>query len=160
MTTTSTSLTLAGLIIDLVGAFILSVEAIGIDRVQAWGDALRLFPNAPRAAGSSTFTDPRRILSGVLGGFGSAVGYWTYQYVAKHFATGVAVQMASAVLGAIAGMAGSLVVLAGCRAMALFLLHAQARARRQSAGTLGFAFLAIGFALQFAGTLMSALISN
>jgi len=161
MPTLSTSLILFGLILDIVGVFILSVEAIGVDRVQKWGKAARLFPFAPRPPEKSTFSDPARFVSGAFAALGGGVGFLIYQRLPQSYRDDALLRFGFAALGSIASCAALFLFLVACRALAMLLLDAQLRTRRKAAGLFGFVLLAIGFILQFAGTLLAAIkISN
>ena len=143
--------TLSGLVLDIIGAFVLAIEAIGLDRVQEWGRRLTAFIESQRTRlvnqGVAVLVLFVMITSGIftsnLHQAGTtnriAIGLlWVLLAILLTYAI-------SFILGSIAHNLGAI------------LLALQARARRQSVGLLGFGLLLVGFLLQFIGTLWGAL---
>jgi hypothetical protein len=144
-----TIISLAGLVFDILGAFILGVEAIGPDRVQQWGLSVKTY-----------LTDERRE---------RAIPLVTLILLNAIVWTGIIltaeptypVWWDNLVIDILLAAVGSSLILTGlafaCAKLGAFLLDIQSRVRRRAAGLLGFAFLGTGFVFQFTGTLWQAL---
>ena len=133
-----TILTLTGLVVDIIGAFILAVEAIGVDRVRDWRGRLW----------GDSWTTP--IIGWVVTG---AILFWLVRaglYPLEEWwfrgatAFGILLGVGIAMIGIL-------------ELTERFMSAAELSTRRRAAGLLGFTLLAAGFALQFAGTLWGAL---
>jgi hypothetical protein len=158
------SLVLIGLVVEIIACFILSIEAIGLDRVTRWTQALSLL--------RSDLTDEQkerpffsrgsqipRIFTGLTTGLSVVINYyyirrseaylnWWQQYLA--------LLIGSLVLGLVAASIyeGSLY---GLKATINALRAIESRSRARTSGILGFLLLLLGFILQFSGTLGQAL---
>jgi hypothetical protein len=153
---------LAGLVAEIIGGFILALDAIGLERIARWVASLRR--TREEMAGEqvrkrSTFTDPNRFIAGIGAASGGAAGYLVSErlpvWVAHlpRIVSLIGIIMVAGVFASIIGVA--------LYQSALFLLHhitnslwrLEQRARIRTNGLLGFGLLFIGFLLQFVGTL-------
>lgn len=154
---------MAGLSVEVVGAFVLAAEAIGVERIQSW--AANLSRTRAEMAGTeprrgSTFLDPNRFIVGLGSAGGGAFGYWlSFRVPAwpSEIAAKAAVVVAGALAGAIFGVVLYIGALATLRTGAHALKRLEARIRFRAVGLLGFGLLFVGFVLQLIGTLIDGL---
>src|ERR1041384_7012109 len=156
-------LILVGLAVEITGAFILAADAIGLARLAAWAADLREVRGAvtgEKPWARSTFLDPNRFISAIGAGGGVIIGAkWLDPMFSGH-SRWVAVPL-SALIAAIVGIFVALVLtrvmIIIIQLIASSLLRLESRVRVHATGVLGFGLLFLGFALQFAGTLMDGL---
>lgn len=162
-------LMLVGLIFEIFGAFILAVDAIGLERFDGWIAQLRGLRAeiaGEKKRGGSTFSDPRRFIAGIASAAGSVAGFtvfhyfplWTAQFsnTATHFAAALIGSVFAAVLGVFLTWA----ILMSLHMLSTFLQKLRNRAEIHAVGLLGFGLLFAGFVFQFSGTLGDMLIKR
>ncbi len=156
-------LILAGLSVEVVGAFVLAAEAIGVERIHSWADNLsrtraKMARTEPRRG--STFLDPNRFIAGLGSAGGGAFGYWLSFRVPPwlpEIAAKAAAVVAGGLAGAIFGVVLYLGALSTLRTGAHVLKCLEARVRFRAVGLIGFGLLLVGFVLQLIGTLIDGL---
>ncbi len=152
-------ITLTGMFIEIIGAFALSAEAIGLDRLWGWVRALSVFRE--RSSGreepppdSALRPNAQRILMACTCGIGSGVGTYLGTHppgFASHLPR-LAFGLFAALLGGIVAVLVYQIILAACSALIALLSVVESRTRAKSVGVVGFVLLLFGFILQFAGT--------
>jgi hypothetical protein len=157
-------LVLIGLVVEIIACFILSLEAIGLERVVRWAKAISILRH--KMLTSTEETDlPILSVSGclirglyifpVLGtGFIAFLVINYEQYMDSlpwHLGFVVAIMGFPATM--LVGLGLFLGLAWGFGVVALSLLKLEAGTRARSSGILGFLLLLLGFTLQFAGTL-------
>ena len=152
-------ITLTGMLIEIIGAFVLSAEAIGLDRLAAWIRALSLFRN--RSSGreqsppdSALRPNAQRILMACTCGTGAGFGTYLGTHppgFASHWPR-LSYGLLAALLGGIVSVLVYQVVLVACSCIISLLLAVERRTRSKTVGVVGFLLLLAGFILQFAGT--------
>ena len=153
---------MAGLSVEVVGAFVLAAEAIGIERIHSWADSLsrtraEMAGTKPRRG--STFLDPKRFIAGLGSAGGGAFVFWLWlsfrvpPWLPEIAATADAV-VAGGLAGAIFGVVLYLGALSTLRTGVHVLKRLEARVRFRAVGLLGFGLLFVGFMLQLIGTLI------
>jgi hypothetical protein len=157
-------ITLVGLLVEIVGAFVLAAEAIGLHRISAWVRALSLF--RARSAGrrkeapdSALHPNAQRICvactSGIGAGFGSYLGTHPPSFV-SHIPR-LAFGLSAAALGGVVAVFAYQIILIICAIAIRLLLVVERRTRNRTVGVVGFVLLFLGFVLQFVGTLLQLL---
>ena len=164
-------LILAGLVSEILGCLTLSIDAIGIDRVERWMRSLTMFREVysrqrERPKDSITRPGPHRIMFAgivaIISGFAALFG----SFIAIHpptwlpYTPTIILIPLAGIVGGILGIAIQFAVVYAVLAIALLLKIAAERSERRTAGVVGFALLFIGFVIQFAGTLNQAITSN
>jgi len=151
---------LVGLILELAGAFLLAVEAIGIDRIRDWrrlGAERASWVLEPKKTGMMARRSLEArlrwlptILVGTASGLGAYAGGGLALFVKQH--------AGPAWLSILAGLAGITVgaffidaVVLVLRGITFLLGSVEASAERRTIGISGFFFLAVGIALQVFG---------
>jgi hypothetical protein len=141
-------LTLAGILVELVGGLLLSVDAIGPERVQRWMSSLLFLSKRVE-------TYPRQSpwwLTLFLAFFVPLVVFLIFPFLVPAQSSGwwtglVAGFLTNFILGFLALM------LLG---MASFLKFAETNHATKRTGAIGFVILTVGFLLQFVGTIFQA----
>jgi hypothetical protein len=157
-------LVLVGLSLEMFGALLLSVEAIGLDRVEAWARSLGVWREQTDIHKTA---DPRAIPKiqsyliginvglGILAGGRVASGLDTMFGVQRQFVSG----MCGAVIGGLIAAYVIPLLIKYLLSFVIFILRfAEQRTRVHRAGVIGFLFLLGGFTFQFIGTLIDGLI--
>lgn len=158
---------LAGLCFNLIGAFLLAAEAIGLETIHSWQDRVIDRPTnilsttktaemAQRAKTSNLRWLPGAAI-GLASGVGSAAGTFAALSL-KHLILPTWFPLIGILAGGIAGAFFIDLVVFMLRSASAFLLWVQNTAGRGTIGITGFILLAIGFVLQFVGTLTQALL--
>ncbi len=154
--------TLVGLLLDLVGAFLLAVEAIGLERIRSWQDR---WVNGPVAvlSGDKEMDERAAIrawawLPGLFGTVASGAGAGAGTAVALALDTlgrskwnGVV----GAVLGGLVGFGAFPVAVRLFRSVSRLVDQIEESTKKKGAvGLIGFLLLAFGFVFQAVGTLV------
>ena len=157
--TVYTLLFLAGLALEIFGAFILSAEAIGLDRLIKWVKSLtrlREELSGKREPRDSILKPSAgRLLFAGIAALGSGIGIRSAIYASERIASLPTwiLALGAAVVGGCLGV----ILLRGLLHVLLIvssLLHSiEMRTRARTIGFLGFLLLFLGLVLQFAGTL-------
>jgi hypothetical protein len=163
--TIAVAATLSGLCFDLLGAFLLAAEAIGLDTIRAWRERLLDQP-AFILSSSKTVDIARRAQKARLPwvpqlaiGFGSGVGAGVGGFVALALKqTGWStLAPLGLIVGGVVGAFSLDAVVSLLRASSSFFIWVQESVGRGTIGVAGFVLLAAGFVLQFIGSLGQAL---
>lgn len=163
MVSISNILVLGGMLLEIVGGFILSVEAIGLDRLASWINSLSLLHSdiaedkKVRPFFSRGSQIPR-IICGLCAGAGV---YISVLLSRKYFIDiqqirwyqALYMSVAGGLIGGVLGVSLLLGLEYGLRAVVFGLRRLEDKTRARSSGILGFLLLLLGFLLQFAGTL-------
>lgn len=145
--------------LEIIGALLLAIDAIGVDRVKKWADGPAL---VRRLLLSGVQPEMRRapgllaafilvVIDYILGGYAAARLDWLFDgYPRKQGA-----------LGFLVGLAVALSALELFRFLLLgitnALLSVSSMAERKTAAILGAVLLVVGFSMQFSGTLTQAM---
>jgi hypothetical protein len=154
-----TWLVLVGLGVELLGALLLSVEAIGIDKVHSAITRVTSFRDFITSEHpTNTFLSPVRFYIAIVGPLGGMlVVYFAFELYPSF--SGL-----SYLLAVIAGGLVCLFLVVGIVFMltlfARFLEYSEASTRNRTAGVAGFSILAVGITLQFTGTIMDGLMRH
>lgn len=141
-------LQLAGIAVEIVGGFILAIDAIGLDRVQRWADALR---RLPRSMTTVDYRDSYAYRQEYKQDFRSE---------SERNRIGDALAAYGAVYMEVAWLAFMMIAMLPLGILMLIafgLRYAAEKAKRNASGVIGFSVLTVGFLLQFAGTLIGGL---
>jgi hypothetical protein len=154
---------MAGLSLEIVGAFVLAAEAIGVERLDSWAanfSRARAEMAGTQPRRGSTFLDPNRFIAGLASAGGVAFGYWL-SFRVPPWPSDIAAKAAAIVGGGLAGGVFGVVLYQGALATLRIGVHAlrrlEARVRFRAVGVLGFGLLFVGFVLQLIGTLIDGL---
>lgn len=150
-------LNVIGLLVEIIGAFVLAAEAIGVERIQSW--AINLSKTAAEMEGlklrrGSTFLDPNRFIAGFGSCGGVAFGYWLSSYLPSETVVKYIAILGGAMAGAFLGVFLHIGGIAILRIASTALKHLETRVRFRVIGLLGFSLLFIGFVLQLIGTVI------
>lgn len=155
-------LQLSGMLIEIVGTFILSVEAIGLDRFQKWIESLTMIreqlSGKQKSNDSVRKPSAARIIFATICAIGSGFGSWLGTHPplwAARFPSWV-VLLTSIILAGLAGVILFHVILYIMLAVVSALHTVELRTRTRTAGLIGFLLLLVGFVIQFVGTLGQA----
>jgi len=136
---------------DIIGAFILAIDAIGVDRVHGWGMRIKISITEDRTNSIGC------LVSIALIGVAFWLGILTLEgTVDRDLPTRLSSfgkMLLLIMVGGIFGAATARLFLG----ISWALLTLQNRARRQAVGILGFSVLAIGFILQSVGLIWQGL---
>jgi hypothetical protein len=149
-------LSLTGLVLDISGAFVLSLDAIGLDRVHAWTERFVQLrseieePNKPIG-----LRHPARFISAIGAGAGAGIGPLLHNYFMKD-QSWVSIVLFSFLGGISAVMIGFGIIFI-IRFVSILLTKIERKARERTVGGIGFVLLILGFLLQFVGTTLQAL---
>jgi hypothetical protein len=158
---------LIGLCFDLAGAFLLAAEAIGLETIRSWKESVLDRPTyilgTPKTPEIAQRAEEHRLrwlpgaAIGLASGIGSAMGTFVALSI-KQLGLPSWLPFLGLVLGGIAGafVIDGIVFL--LRSASSFLLWVQESAGRGTIGLTGFVLLAIGFVLQFIGSLSQMLV--
>jgi hypothetical protein len=156
-------LVLVGLSLEMFGALMLSIEAIGLERVEAWARSLGVWreqtaierASDPRAIHKiqATFISIRTGL-GILAGGAVGNGLDTVFGGQRQLVWGLFGMVTGAL---IAGYVIPLLIKYLISSVIFVLRFAEERTRVHRAGVIGFLFLLAGFTFQFIGTLIDGL---
>ena len=159
--------TLIGLCLDIVGAFFLSAQAIGLERIQSWKK--QYFDNPSYVAGTHKMEEMERrsketnlralpfvlvLIATSLGGF---IGTWIslgidslqLTWLPKHMG------LIGVLLGGAIGAYTIDFIALIFRAASSVFVWIDSRTQQGTIGLIGFTLLLVGFVLQFIGALSS-----
>ena len=159
---TSDILVLVGQVVQVISGFILSVEAIGLDRVAKLANSLSLLhrdlvdEKQDRPFFSRGSQIPRLVVALSIGVVGTVC-----IYVVRHMRPGIklsswGVVTLSVVVGLITATVGATLwqaLIYSLRGTVWGLRHIESRSTAKTSGVLGFLLLLLGFLLQFIGTI-------
>lgn len=158
--TTNDIIILIGLLAELLGAFVLAAEAIGLETLSRWIANLRQGRSevtGERSPRRGTFLDPNRFIAATV----AIAACWISWTMLPHLPswTGklprIVLFSILAVLGGLCGVLVRFAIIAGLGAAVSNLLILQRRVAARAVGTLGFGTLAFGILLQMLGTALS-----
>jgi drug/metabolite transporter (DMT)-like permease len=157
------SLILAGLCAEILGGLVLSIDAIGLDRVKKWSERMTTIGRQatgrePAPRDSITRPGINRLLVAFCAPLGAMVVLYFFLPERTEALTMPWWKYILIVLGGgIAGPVAYFAVAYAILGVTTLLVFAEQRAERKTAGIVGFGALLIGFVLQFSGTLVDAL---
>lgn len=162
-------LVLVGQVVQIVASFILSVEVIGLDRVEGWAKRLSLLHKDLRdlADDKGTRAHERpsvtlgRGIPGIIVSLAAAAGALGGHYVVRRFYpipkfSDLRQDLLIFAVSIVAGVFGIVLwqtTVYGLRAAIWGLRDLQSRSMARTSGILGFLLLLVGFVLQFVGTI-------
>jgi hypothetical protein len=154
---TASILTLTGISLEIIGSFILSIEAIGFGRIEAWIQSLKMigFRSTKHPLAPGELPKSNLVLMWMVG---FPVAMVTF-FLITHFNLGwyswilVLFQfIAIYVLNRLAS--------AGLARIAKLLKLLEEKTQQRQAGILGFLFLLVGFMFEFAAAFLPIIQSN
>lgn len=157
---------LIGLCVEIVGAFFLSAEAIGLRRIQSWRK--RYFENASYVASTYSIEERSKraaevslgalplVLSLIGSSLGAFLGTWIaltidalqFSWLPKRLGIAVGV-----LVGAVGGVYTLVTIAFLFRASSSILIWLESRTQQGAIGLIGFFLLLTGFVLQIIGAL-------
>ncbi len=156
-------LQLIGMAVEILAAFMLSAEAIGLSRLDSWTRSLTQVTGelSGQANPSDSLKSPSvgRIIFTIIVATGSGAGGWfggSSRTWFPHVPT-LLLLLLGGVVGAITGVVLLYVVVYTSLAVITFLKAIESYTQRRIVGVIGFLLLLLGFMLQFIGTLALAL---
>lgn len=157
-------LQLVGMLIEIVGAFILAADAIGLNRLRKWVKSLTHITAqlSQKEASNDSILKPsaaRLVYTGIIAA-GSGFGSWlsTHPPTWASYIPNWLFRAFSIVAGGLCGMLIFFVVVYSILALIGFINMVEVRARKRRAGLIGFLLLLVGFVSQFIGALGQALL--
>jgi hypothetical protein len=154
---------LAGLTVEVAGAFVLAADAIGLDRLERTAAAfLRVegeLTGAREPTDSLRHPGAARIALALICAGGAGVGslFGTHPPIWALGMPRILVVVGACLLGGAVGLALYWAALTTLRAAVGALQAVELRAKGRGVGVLGFSLLFIGFVLQFFGTFADGL---
>jgi hypothetical protein len=156
-------LILLGYILEILGAFVLAAQAIGLNRLSQWINSLTRI--RAELSGDIDPTDSiirpgvARIIFASICAVGAGIGSYYGSHPPKWAATFPtwAARFGAPLIGALVGVVLYRIILVAMKLTVNGLLLVESRTRRHASGILGFIMLLIGFILQFSGTLGDSL---
>lgn len=159
------ALQLIATFLQFLAGFVLSVEAIGLQRVRSFiarlvfiGSALTRRDVSRHRSPREVFLDPARILAGVAAMVGVAFGYYvdTHAPTWARFVSGPLLRQLAPFAGGLFGVVFATVIVCAVFGLLSAMQAFDSRVRSGTSGIIGFVLLTMGYLIQFVTTCVQA----